>query len=53
MGYDVGFQDDDDRVPCHHCGRKFADKAAERHIPYCEKKAKEAAMRGGGKARMR
>ena len=38
---------------CKFCGRKFAEKAAERHIPFCEKKAKEAAMRGGGKARLR
>ena len=25
----------DDRVLCPHCGRKFADMAAQRHIPKC------------------
>lgn len=25
----------DDRTPCPYCGRKFADVAAQRHIPYC------------------
>ena len=25
-----------DRVPCPHCGRKFNQKAAERHIPRCQ-----------------
>lgn len=29
-------EEDDDRVPCPHCGRKFAEKAAERHIPHCK-----------------
>eukprot|EP00488_Nonionellina_sp_1-RS-2012_P001475 TRINITY_DN2384_c0_g1_i1.p1 TRINITY_DN2384_c0_g1~~TRINITY_DN2384_c0_g1_i1.p1 ORF type:complete len:117 (-),score=31.47 TRINITY_DN2384_c0_g1_i1:181-531(-) len=23
----------DDRVPCPHCGRKFAEETAKRHIP--------------------
>ncbi len=23
-------------VPCPHCGRRFNDKAAERHIPQCK-----------------
>lgn len=29
-------EEDDDRVACPHCGRKFAEKAAERHIPHCK-----------------
>jgi len=26
----------DDRVPCPHCGRKFNETVAERHIPHCK-----------------
>lgn len=26
----------DDRVPCPHCNRKFAEDVAERHIPKCK-----------------
>jgi uncharacterized Zn-finger protein len=29
--------DDDDRIPCPHCGRKFAAEAAARHVPACER----------------
>ena len=29
-------------TPCPHCNRKFNEDAAKRHIPLCEKKAKEA-----------
>mmetsp|Transcript_65930 Transcript_65930/g.157654 ORF Transcript_65930/g.157654 Transcript_65930/m.157654 type:complete len:392 (-) Transcript_65930:93-1268(-) len=25
----------DDRVPCPHCGRRFGQQQAERHIPHC------------------
>ena len=28
---------DDDRVQCPYCGRKFAEEAARRHIPVCER----------------
>eukprot|EP00929_Paragymnodinium_shiwhaense_P076692 TRINITY_DN39475_c0_g1_i1.p1 TRINITY_DN39475_c0_g1~~TRINITY_DN39475_c0_g1_i1.p1 ORF type:complete len:589 (+),score=142.56 TRINITY_DN39475_c0_g1_i1:60-1826(+) len=32
----------DDRKPCPHCGRRFGDQQAERHIPFCAKqKAKK------------
>jgi len=41
------YEEPDDRVPCRHCGRKFNSVAAERHIPHCAKKAKDAAMRMG------
>ena len=26
----------DTRVPCQHCGRKFAPDVADRHIPKCK-----------------
>ena len=35
----------DDRVPCPHCGRKFASDTADRHIPKCaQTKAKPNAV---------
>lgn len=36
----------DDRTECPHCGRKFNEQAAERHIPLCEKKAREMKNKG-------
>lgn len=30
----------DDRIPCPHCGRRFGQQQAERHIPRCPKKSK-------------
>jgi endogenous inhibitor of DNA gyrase (YacG/DUF329 family) len=29
---------EDDRVPCPHCGRRFAKDVAARHIPFCRAK---------------
>jgi len=37
----------DSLVPCHHCGRRFNDKAAERHIPFCQSKQKIDALKRG------
>ncbi|GET90288.1 hypothetical protein, unknown function [Leishmania tarentolae] len=31
--------EDDDRVPCPSCGRRFADHVAERHISICKSKS--------------
>ena len=31
----------DSRVKCSFCGRKFEEKVAERHIPFCEAKSKQ------------
>jgi hypothetical protein len=44
---------DDDLVPCKICGRTFNENAAQRHIPLCEKKQKEQALKKGGPARRR
>lgn len=41
----------DDRIPCPHCGRKFAQQAAERHIPKCaDTKAKPGGILKAGAA---
>jgi len=32
----------DDRVQCQHCGRKFGEQQAERHIPNCAKSKAKA-----------
>jgi len=31
----------DDRTPCPHCGRKFGEQQALRHIPVCAQKSKK------------
>ena len=43
----------DGLVPCNHCGRRFNEKAAERHIPFCQSKQKIEALKKGppGKAK--
>jgi hypothetical protein len=38
-------------VPCQHCGRSFSAKAAERHVPHCQKKAQLNARGCGGKSK--
>jgi len=38
-------------VPCPHCGRKFNDQAAQRHIPFCASKQKVDGIKKGGKGR--
>ena len=42
---------DSSLIPCKHCGRTFNEKAAERHIPFCAKKAKENKMKLGAKGK--
>jgi len=41
----------EDLIPCQFCGRKFNEKAAAKHIPFCESKAKQNQIKLGGKAR--
>ena len=36
---------------CKFCNRKFNEKAAERHIPFCEKKFKENQIKLGVKGK--
>jgi len=33
----------DDRTPCPHCGRRFGEQQAQRHIPLCKAKQAKAA----------
>ncbi len=40
-------EDAQNLVPCNSCGRKFNAKAAEKHIPFCEKKSKTEKMKAG------
>jgi DNA-directed RNA polymerase subunit RPC12/RpoP len=43
--------ENDDRVACPHCGRRFGQQQAERHIPHCAKtKAKAKPPPGRGAA---
>jgi hypothetical protein len=37
------------RVPCPHCGRRFAQLTAERHVPKCKDiQAKPSGLKAGG-----
>ena len=42
---------DSSLIPCSFCGRKFNDKAAAKHIPFCESKFKENQMKQPAKGR--
>ncbi|KAL1530948.1 hypothetical protein AB1Y20_001839 [Prymnesium parvum] len=53
------FEEEDDRIPCSHCGRRFAPVAHERHVLKCKDirakptaliRSKEAAASAGRKA---
>lgn len=40
----------DDRIPCPHCGRRFGEQQAQRHIPLCNaKKAKGGPAKAAAK----
>lgn len=42
-------QQNDDLIPCDYCGRKFNEKAATKHIPFCANKNKMAQVKAGSK----
>ncbi|CAI2384534.1 unnamed protein product [Moneuplotes crassus] len=44
-------QDDQTLVPCKYCNRTFKEETAERHIPFCAKKAKQNKIKKGIKKR--
>ncbi len=41
------YEEEDDRILCKFCGRKFAEQAGLRHIPHCEAKYKNEQMMSG------
>jgi hypothetical protein len=42
-------EDDDDRVPCKHCGRKFAEDRVGKHMEICGGiKEKKGGWKGWG-----
>eukprot|EP01017_Pseudomicrothorax_dubius_P020283 TRINITY_DN2217_c0_g1_i2.p1 TRINITY_DN2217_c0_g1~~TRINITY_DN2217_c0_g1_i2.p1 ORF type:complete len:356 (-),score=71.04 TRINITY_DN2217_c0_g1_i2:169-1236(-) len=42
-----GGYEQDDFVKCDHCGRRFNENAAQRHIPFCANKAKLDKFKNG------
>lgn len=36
IGGAAEYEEEDDRVLCNYCGRKFNENAASRHIAFCE-----------------
>lgn len=46
-------EDAQNLVLCNSCGRKFNEKAADKHIPFCEKKSKMEKMKAGNNAKGR
>jgi len=36
-------------VKCNSCGRKFSEKAAQKHVPFCNNKTKLDQIKQGGK----
>jgi len=41
----VAKTEENDFVQCEFCLRKFSEKAAEKHIPFCQSKAKKEALK--------
>ncbi|KAJ3213124.1 Zinc finger C2HC domain-containing protein 1C [Dinochytrium kinnereticum] len=44
----VTYEPDPDLVPCDHCGRRFNEAAAERHIPICASSKHRSKLKLGG-----
>jgi hypothetical protein len=35
----------DDYIKCDHCNRKYSEQAYDKHLPTCERKAKETMLK--------
>lgn len=46
-------EDAQNLIQCNSCGRKFNEKAAEKHISFCEKKSKLEKMKAGNNGKGR